>query len=430
MVSWQFGAGLGWLREEGSVVWNPPGTFVRFVSTISTASNPAQAANEAVAATRLELGGADPNLVLAFVSADHRDVAREIMALIGSALPSALLLGCTARSVIGGGREIEEGPGLALIAATLPGVSLCPFHVESGREAALVEGQFGSCFGRLQPTVASIVLVDPFSIDAGTLLGALDRVAPDAVHVGGLASGGRDPGENQLFLAGDVRRAGAVGVALAGAVEARAVVAQGCRPIGEPMFVTAVRDNVVLGLDGRPPLDVIRDLYAKLGDRDRQLCRDSLFLGLAMGESRESFGAGDFLVRNLLGADRDSGGLTIGAVLNDVRVVQFHLRDPATAEADLGLRLSEAARAAGGRPPAGGLLFSCLGRGAALYGRPDFETTLAQRHLGGTPIGGFFCNGEIGPVVGRTFLHGYTSSLLLLQQRSPVPVAGAGPQPI
>ncbi len=343
-------------------------------------------------------------------------MAREIVALVGSALPSALLLGCTGQSVIGGGREVEAGPGLALLAGSLPGVNLCPFHVEPGEEAALGEGRLANCLGRDAATAASIVLADPFSVEADALLLGLDQIAPGAAHVGGLASGGRTPGENLLFVAGEMRHAGAVGVALSGMVEASAVVAQGCRPIGEPMFVTAARDNLLLGLDQRRPLEILRELYQTLNEADRALFQNSLLLGVAMSDAHEAFGAGDFLIRNLVGSDAESGAIVVGAMLREAQVVQFHLRDASTAEEDFGLRLAQYVAANPERQPSACLLFSCLGRGEALYGQPDFESALLGRHLPTTAVGGFFCNGEIGPVGGRTFLHGYTSSMLMLGQ--------------
>jgi small ligand-binding sensory domain FIST len=263
---------------------------------------------------------------------------------------------------------------------------------------------------------AFLLLPDPFTFDSETLVAGLDAAFPESPKIGGLASGGREPGANALYLGDTVYRAGAVGVALAGNVEVDTVVAQGCRPIGEPMFVTRADQNVLQALDGQPALAVLQELLATADARDRQLFANSLFLGVVMKE-QEAYRQGDFLIRNLLGIDGKSGAIAVGAALRTGMVVQFHLRDAATSAQDLDAVL---ARYQEGPPsrPAGSLLFSCLGRGVHLYGEPDHDTATFRRHLGPVPLGGFFCNGEIGPVHGSTFLHGYTSSFGLFRGRA------------
>jgi len=234
--------------------------------------------------------------------------------------------------------------------------------------------------------------------------------------VHGVASGGRQPGSHALYLGDAVHRAGLVGVALSGNLAVDTIVAQGCRPIGEPMFVTAADRNVIRGLDGRPPLAVLEALHERLDPRDRQLARHSLFLGIVMKEDRVEYHQGDFLIRNLVGIDPTSGALAIGALVESGAVVQFHLRDATTSAEDL-TALLRRHRGAATTPVQGALLFSCLGRGQFLYGHPDHDSAAFRAELGAVPLGGFFCNGEIGPVHGTTFLHGYTSAFALFRGR-------------
>jgi small ligand-binding sensory domain FIST len=215
-------------------------------------------------------------------------------------------------------------------------------------------------------------------------------------------------------------RAGLVGVAMCGDIEVDTIVAQGCRPIGEPMFVTGCQRNIVRELDGRPALKVLQELYQHLEARDQELFRHSLFLGIVMDESRQQYRQGDFLIRNIVGMDSATGALAIGAMLRESLVVQFHLRDAETSAEDLDELLARHARGGHGRGVEGSLLFSCLGRGAALYGRPDHDSEVFRRRLGEIPLGGFFCNGEIGPLHGSTFLHGYTSAFGLFRSRKPL----------
>jgi small ligand-binding sensory domain FIST len=233
-----------------------------------------------------------------------------------------------------------------------------------------------------------------------------------------MASGARSPGGNVLWAGTHAVRGGAVGVALRGDVIVDTVVAQGCRPIGVPMSVTRCRNNFLLELDGKPPVQVIQELIPSLSEEDRRLLAQALFLGVVVDELVPEPQAGDFLIRNLIGVDPEHGTLAIGEILRQGQTVQFHLRDARTSAEDLSAVLERFA----GRPVAaaarGALLFSCLGRGEYLYGTPDHDSALFRARIGDVPLGGFFCNGEIGPVGGSTRVHGYTSSFGIFRPTS------------
>ena len=214
-----------------------------------------------------------------------------------------------------------------------------------------------------------------------------------------------------------MHRAGAVGVALHGNIILDTIVAQGCRPIGIPMQITACQRNVLLELDGKKPLDTLRSLLDHLSERDQELARHSLFLGVVMDELKDDPKHGDFLIRNIVGIDGESGSVAVGELLKEGQTVQFHLRDAMTSAEDLEAVLSRYGDALEGPDISGALLFSCLGRGQQLYGRPDHDTQMFHNQVGPVPLTGFFCNGEIGPVGGTTFLHGYTSSFGVFRPR-------------
>jgi len=391
-----------------------------WASSVSEEADLRRAIEEASNAVAAALEGAAPDLVIVFASPHHAVDYARLPAEIGERFPGSLLLGCSAGGVIGGGHEIEQRPGLSITAAVLPGVRLEPFHLQS---ESLPEPQADIAAWRhllgpaAEPDAHFVLLPEPFSFDTETLVRGLDLHFPAARKVGGLASGARAPGGNALFLAKEAHSAGAVGVAMSGDVEVDTVVAQGCRPIGEPMFVTSAERNLIRQLDGRPPLATLQELHQKLGERDQELFRHSLFLGIAMNGDRQEYRQGDFLIRNLAGADNTSGAIAIGALLDTGAIVQFHLRDARTSAEDLESMLASYRAEHPTSGPSGSLLFSCLGRGAHLYGRPDHDTELFRRYLGEVPLGGFFCNGEIGPVHGTTFLHGYTSSFGLFRPR-------------
>jgi small ligand-binding sensory domain FIST len=259
-----------------------------------------------------------------------------------------------------------------------------------------------------------VLLADPFSVRAEALLAGLDYAFPSSPKIGGLASGATSPGLNALFFDTEVFTEGAVGVALSGNVVVDTVVAQGCRPVGELMRVTRCEGNLLYELDGRPAFEALQELFTTLDERDRRLASTALFLGVLMDEFREEPRVGDFLIRNLIGADPRHGVLAVGEYLQEGMRVRFHLRDADTSAEDLHAMLKGYEKTSP-ESLSGVLLFSCLGRGEGLYGRPNFDTGVFREHLGDVPIGGFFCNGEIGPVGGDTFLHGYTSSFGLFR---------------
>jgi small ligand-binding sensory domain FIST len=357
-----------------------------------------------------------PDLAIVFASAHHRSHFPRLPSLLADQLGDCPIVGCSGGGVIGGGREVEERPGLSITAAALPGVTVRTRHLlQTGLPPTFAPiDAWREALGVTDVDPAGlIILSDPYSFATEPFLHELDRVFPDAVKIGGLASGGRNPGEHALFADGLAHRSGAVCLTLAGSIRIDSVVSQGCRPIGEPFFVTRARGNLLLELDGRRPVDAIRTLLETLKPHDQALSKHSLFLGVAMRETQTQYLQGDYLIRNLIATDPSSGALWIGAELKEQNIVQFHLRDAETAAYDLEQALARLDRLPEWRRPSGSLLFSCLGRGLTLYGQPDHDTHAFRRHVGDVPLGGFFCNGEIGPVQGRTFVHGYTSAFAL-----------------
>jgi small ligand-binding sensory domain FIST len=392
---------------------------MRWGSSLSRKPDAAAAFSEAAAGLEGQLHGESPDLLLVFASPHHVQDLDALSRMVARRFPDALVTGCTGRGVIGGGHEAENGPALSLTGAHLPGVECSAVHVEMtalpGPDAR--GGAWRTLTGVSPGTQPSfLVLADPFTLDSHALIRGLDLAYPRAPKFGGLASGGEAPGEHRLLLGTEVHRSGAVVVAFAGDVEVETVIAQGCRPIGQPMLVTRCKGGLLQELDRGAPLKVLGEIYESLGPRDRELMRDSLFLGLDMREERVEYDPGELLVRNIVGADQETGALAVGEVLHPVQAVQFVLRDAHAAEEDLRRLLDGRART-GREPPAGALLFSCTGRGSGLFGEVDHDTALFEEKLGPAALGGFFCNGEIGPVGGTTFLHGYTSAFALFRRR-------------
>lgn len=366
-----------------------------------------------------DLGEYEPDLLIAFVSPHHSEDYRSLTELTSSHFAESLLFGCSGGGVIGDGREIEQRPGLALTAAVLPDVELVPFYIEDGllpdgddppeRWADMVHVPQRS-------DVDFVILADPFTVNSEQLLMGLDYAFPYASKIGGLVSGGMQPGSHVLYLGDQIHESGLIGFSMNGNVAIDIVVAQGCRPIGEPMYVTACRGNILQELDNASPLEMLKEIFASLSEADRELAQKSLFIGVLMDELNDAPRQGDFLIRNIVGIDGQQGAIAVGDNLKEGQTVQFHLRDAQTSSLDLTTMLRQYVSLQksdllleGSR---GALMFQCLGRGSYLYGRPDHDTDAFKDIVGhDIPLTGFFCNGEIGPVGESTFLHGYTTSV-------------------
>jgi small ligand-binding sensory domain FIST len=304
--------------------------------------------------------------------------------------------------------------------ALLPGVRLKAAHFDAAQiPPVLAESRVWEDTLRITPDQqpSFLMLADPYSFETETFLKGLDRVYPLAPKIGGLASGARQAGGAALYVADTMYRSGCALLSLTGNIEVDTVVAQGCRPIGDPMFVTSAHENLIRELDGHSPREVLADLFERLPAADREAFSQSLFLGLAMRNDASQYTPGDFLIRNILGMDPQSGALWVNEHVPSNSVVQFHLRDAATSAYDLERILTSYAASRPVSSESGALLFSCEGRGTGLYGQADHDSNAFRRLVCDIPIGGFFCAGEIGPVQNATYLHGYTSAFAVFREK-------------
>jgi len=392
-------------------------TSMRWADALSTEPR-LEAAVDACAAALGEPPEGGFDLLVAFVSPAYDDLD-DLPDLLAARVPHRHLVGCTGGGVIAGGHEVEDGPALGLVAASLPGVRVTPFAVD---QAALESvgpgpGAWSDVVGGVPPdgAAAFVVLADPFTIRADRLIEGVQYAYPGVPVVGGLASGGRAPGINRLYLDGEVVADGAVGACLSGEVKVETVVAQGVRGIGESHVVTRADGQVLYELDGEPVFEVLERLFGALPEEDARRASRGLFLGLAQRADQDRPTHGDYLIRNVMGALEGGDALVIGEHLREGQVVRFHVRDGATSAEDLAVLLSAYAARHPEGPPAGALLFSCMGRGVHLYGEADHDTRAFKGIVGEAPLGGFFCNGEIGPVGDGVYLHGYTSAFALFR---------------
>jgi len=354
-----------------------------------------------------------PDLALFFASPEYSEID-SLVAQAYRRTAASVLIGCTG-GVIGPDREIEDENAVSLLNLDLPGVELHPRHIENDDLLTLrAPADWHSWLGLPPERVnAWIVLADPFTCDPDGLIQALSAAYPDKTIAGGLASGSPSARGTALFLNGEVHRYGAILLAVGGAYSVQSIVAQGAAPIGQPWAITGVERNILRTIGNRPALEVLRETLNGLDGATRERAARNLLVGLAMDEYRETFQQGDFLIRNLVGVDPDSGALAIGALPEVGQTIQFQVRDAEAADQDLKRQLVTARERLDTTEVAGALLCTCNGRGVGLFGSSDHDARAVSEALGPLPLAGFFCNGEIGPVGARTYLHGFTASLAL-----------------
>ena len=357
-----------------------------------------------------ELGEGGVDLLVVFFTPHHAGDVPLLRKRLLDRLKPRVLLGCPAAGIIGEDVEIEEQAGVALWAGRFPGATLTPFQLkvdEQEGEATLTdwpaEVPAGSGF---------LVLADPYTTPGDALLEGFAQRFPGAPVIGGMASGTQGPGQAQFLTNDGIHEEGVVGVAIGGSIRIDPLVSQGCRPVGRHFIVTKAEQNVILQLGGKPTLDQLRAVFADVNQRDRHLMQTALHVGRVVDERKSTFGRGDLIVRNVLGFDMENKALAINDMMRAGQTIQFMVRDKDAATEDLDSLLADEAKRG---PALGALLFSCNGRGTNMFGKPHHDIRSVHKGLGDLATAGFFCNGEIGPVGGQPFLHGFTASVAVFR---------------
>ena len=378
-----------------------------FASALSLHPDAAEATGEVVGRV-LEQLGARPDLAVLFVSPHHVDAVADVAAAVRALVEPGVLLGATGVAVVGGALEVEDEPAISLWVGRLAAPPR-PVRVTAARtpSGVAVGGLSADTCG---PGEVMVLLADPFSLPVDDVVDLLGRLDPPVPVVGGAASAARGPGGNRLVLDDEVVSDGGVGAILPAEVATTLVVSQGCRPVGEPMIVTRADRHLLVELAGKPALDRLEEVALAAGPDERAKLAAGLHIGIAVDEHRMTFGRGDFLVRNVVGAVTESRALAVGDRVAVGTTVQFQVRDADAADEDLRALL---ALASTGGPADSALVFTCNGRGRRLFGAADHDAHAVDAVVRSDAVAGMFCAGEIGPVGGRSFVHGFTASIVL-----------------
>jgi small ligand-binding sensory domain FIST len=392
------------------------GAAMPFASVLSTASDTSRAVEE-VCAHALDRLKSSPDLALLFFSSDHLQDVEAIVSRVSKHLRAGCLLACPGEAIVAGGMEIEQSSAISLWVAkwsqpvTATGFSM---ELEETPEGFSLLG-WPDDIDEADPKQAALLLLgDPFSFPVDAFLRQVNENRAGLRVMGGMASGIPGPETCRLLLGDRVVQGGAVGVLLRGSVRIRSIVSQGCRPIGRHMIITRGQDNIIAELGGKPPLVQLKALWDELSTHDRDLFERGLHVGRVINEYQGEFQRGDFLIRNVLGLDQETGSLAITDRIRVGQTVQFQIRDASTADEDLHALL-QMDLSAHDNPPAGALLFTCNGRGTRLFSEPHHDARAIQSEVEGLPVAGFFAQGELGPIGGQNFIHGFTASIVLFE---------------
>jgi small ligand-binding sensory domain FIST len=381
---------------------------VRIASGVSTLPDPVEGALEASRLVAEGLGDEPAELAFVFASGSHLAAPEATIEGVRETLDPSVLAGCGAGGVLGSGRELEDTTAVAVWAGSFGGEGeLIPFHATLTAEegVARIDG-----LPALDSARAALLLADPYTFPTDAVLSALAEQAPGVPVLGGIASARGATDTAALILDDDVCEEGAVGVCLHG-IELLPCVSQGAAPIGPEVTITAAKGNVILELAGRPALATVERIIAELPPRERALVAGGLLIGMVVDGGKPEYEQGDFLVRGVVGADQETGRLAVGALVREGQVIRLHARDAHSADEDLRRALRLRMDALAGSGAAGALVFSCNGRGSAMFGPCNHDARAIEQELAGAPAAGFFAAGEIGPVGGRSFLHGFTATV-------------------
>ena len=368
---------------------------------------------------RLQLLAPQVSLGLVFMSPKFFPHARQTLEILRVHARIPLLAGCSSTGLIADSREIENAPGFALALYSMPGAELKGFRFTQKQ----VEEADGAVYWRLETGIEPkrtngwLVFIDPFHLDAESWIRSWNESYTPLPALGGLASGVFSDQTTQVYLNGDVFEDGGVAISVGGDVKLASVISQGCTPIGETWTLTRVEHNTIQQIANRPAYTVLAETFQKLPPAEQLKARGNLFIGLVVNEYLENFHRGDFLVRNLIGGDLNSGVLTVGAMPRTGQTMQFQRRDAATATEDMNELLARTKKQLTGTTIYGGCLCCCNGRGKNFFGCLNHDAELVQKQFGPLGLAGFFSNGEIGPVGEKNFLHGYTASLALFVKK-------------
>lgn len=357
--------------------------------------------------------------IFLFISGDAlSDSADAIRTTMSELAPGVPVFGCSAESVIGRGREVEgqTAASILLIGELSQPPTIFPLECLQTPDGPTVVGFTDEIIEQAHRCNGMLIAACPLSFSVDMLIEAMepDRGADVVPILGGYCSSQNWESGSLLFCGDQVLYRGAVGLVLPAELHWQTIVSQGCRPIGDPMVITSLDSNTILGLGGKPALTMLREMFQRLPSHERDMAIDSLLIGRAITEYSDTFAHGDFLIRNVQGVDTDSDGIVVTDRFQVGQTIRFHVRDAQGADADLANLLSRVSKS--GVDNQAGLLFSCNGRGSRMFTQPNHDVLAIDKVFPGLPLSGIFAAGEFAPLANRNLTHGFTAVCAFLRE--------------
>lgn len=352
------------------------------------------------------------HLAFAFVSSDYLPHIADFCDILRVDGRITEVVGCSGIGLINRDREEERAKGFSVLAISAPETK---FEIEKIQPHLVIHGHGHGMERTPSSKLTWIPLLNPYDLPVDQWVQHWNAVAPKAYCTGGLASGSGET-TTAVFYNGKVIEGGVVVGFSGGSLRMRSLVSQGCRPIGEPLTVTKAENNVVYALGAHPAYQALESAFQTLSEAEKISARGNLFAGLATNEYLEDFLAGDFLIRNIIGADPESGAVVIGGIPRVGQTLQYQYRDREASSNDLAQMIQMTAMEM--PTPLGALLFCCLGRGEKFFGIPNHDLQQVQGILGPHPAAGFLCSGEIGPVHSVNCVTAFTAAIGLFYDQA------------
>jgi len=386
----------------------------------STALNPRSAAAEATAAALAQAGTSRAKGALCFATPAYGAAYPMILRAVASEAHTREVAGCSSMGVIAGETEIESGHALAVLVfgGNEKEIDATRFFVPTlrGRAAGVAAEVAAAVRPKLDKSKLLMLFADTYNFEAEATLAALGSELPGVMIAGGGASEDGSVGETFVFCGDTVSSNAVSGMLLSGDFKVTLANSIACGLIGAAHRVTAARDNVVIELDGRPAYEVFAEAAGPLA-ADLRRALSYVFVAIPVCENARTIERGQFVVRNIVGASEEHGVIAVAFQPRVGDTVGFVLRDAERSRQDLKATLEELS---GGleAPPAFGLYFDCVSRGAGLYNIPGHDSAYIRRYLGPVPIAGFFTGFEIGPLAEQTSILQYSGVLALISGKN------------
>lgn len=350
-----------------------------------------------------------------FVSNQYVPFLQEISDLIRIHATCPLLLGCSSHTLIANHCEYENLPGLVLALHHFPDARLKAFHFPAKTlENAHGRNYWANATGiKPKDSKGWLLFADPFHLKTDSWIHHWNEAYESVPILGGLANSSVGESKSVLILNNHIYEEGCVALSVGGGIRLASVLSQSCSPIGEPWVVTEAKGHFINKLANQPALKLLQETYDQLPQELQANANGNIFIGLAADEYYELRGHGDFLIRSLLGANPHTGALAVATLPRIGQTVQFQLRSAHTATQDFEEILTRARIELDRTTVFGGCLCDCTSRGSHLFGNPNHDAALIEKHFGRIGLSGFFCNGEFGPIGKKHYVHGYSASLAL-----------------